>query len=441
MPLPELGDRPNRNNNSRHYQSNNSSNDTMYVPSSLASNGSYQDRIRGKMQNTPRDRNNNSNSQKEPTIITLDNRGRIDLNITKEYKFFRPNTSRQSNNSSRMQDRLEDSLNNNEITTGRLRSARTPRNRDQNRDLVLYNRDAYTPTTTNLSDKSQHDFGSNKSDDNLDVQINNNRRKDSNTNVNRLFSRESFYNQNQNEVVTPRLRSSVLSRRVGGGGNQNSNDQNFGSNTRQGLRSRNESPNTNLESSLVFQDDLNGTQSRNPSPDYYPVPKPRRTAANIDLNKDNLTLNNNNSQTNEEQPDDFRIRSRQLTARQKPITPRVSYPMPVPNLRTSTNNNFSLNSNNNNGRNSLNGTAILLNKVDSSSMLDQEHLGNSRRAPSARRRIDPILSNNSNNNNNNNNNDSSSNKSEYNSRSLVYDPDKFNSNNNSRRSSLNHSWK
>ena len=110
--------------------------------------------------------------------------------------------------------------------------------------------------------------------------------------------------------------------------NKNKNNVDYQPNSgRRISASRNPLNNSLTESAVNFASDSRGDyrQEQSTSPDYPPVPKPRRV---VDLasNKSNLIINNENEQ--------FRIRRNQTVGKPRPTTPRLGY-VPVPQPRAS----------------------------------------------------------------------------------------------------------
>jgi hypothetical protein len=232
MPLPDLRERP-RTSKSSHTGSS--------YDNSGGGGNSYRDKVREKMQTTPRgDRNGGDMNQMDTSrSVVYDNRGSIDLNITREFTFFRPNSSRLRSNAE------------NEVNPGsRLASARSPRGTPRgqnNRDIVIYNRtyvpgdeigneivdDEHSgsrPNSRNFNQqRGRHGNRNDDENDEFTTNSNNNSRRRNNnghlvnsnsfSNNNRPDSRETFHSGSNNGSlngcgqVTPRLRSSVLTRR------------------------------------------------------------------------------------------------------------------------------------------------------------------------------------------------------------------------------------
>lgn len=205
MPLPGLGDRARTSKSSAAIQSGAMNADD--PPNS------YRERVREKMQTTPRGGEMNPSDDRYNNSNFYDNRAPIDLNITREFTFFRPSSSRNQT------DRLASA-----------RSARTPRGQSK-RDIIIYNR-TYADGNEDENEVNLEE----DNDDDQDVRANGrvksgraaavgqNRMQDQNNDIkrrnsilaNRPESRESFYSNGNNNAVpaSPRIRSSYLTRRI-----------------------------------------------------------------------------------------------------------------------------------------------------------------------------------------------------------------------------------
>ena len=237
MPLPDLRDRPRT---ARGGKSNADSDDNSYTPHS------YRNKVREKiLTKTPRGGGGGGSDNSFDMTLSegvgssalFDNRGHIDLNLTREYTFFRPTSSR---NGTRPPSNVGGE------SSSRLAFVRTPRSRE----IILYNRqyrnndenevnddddedvseanhngnDSRPPSTSNSRRESNHNHINNDNDD----LIYDGRK--SSTVANRPDSREAFYNggnnnyNNQNSgSSSPRLRSSYLARRH----NNHSSESNY----------------------------------------------------------------------------------------------------------------------------------------------------------------------------------------------------------------------
>lgn len=302
---------------------------------------SYRERVREKIQNSPR---NNSSTHRS-----------IDLSISRENTFFRP-SSRLRFSTENIQETNNDSDEGLERNQYQKKNSNTSAPAIRARQIVFYNQ-TYVPSASDSNNQSDSEIRvesseSNHQNDNFNRDFENVRRH----NVSRPNSRESFYPETSNHLKL-RAKSAYIN---GSSPNQQHQQQDknrrFEKNTNHShieennfMKTATSRRNSRTDQYAANNFDNNATRSTNDfnfnsgsrsnlnEEEQRPVPKPRKKDP-IMSNKLNLTIH---------ETDDFRIRRTNPQISSRVVTPRIGYiPSPRNTNMNQLNSDAQFNSNN-----------------------------------------------------------------------------------------------